>query len=210
MRGRGERSGRAAKVSIVARALATAVAAALVVACKTEAPPVLPEAPPEQNRTALGPGDQVAIKVFDEERFDRELEDGSIDVPFVGAIKVSGMTPSEAAAEVEKALADGYLNDPHVTLVIKARSNREVSVLGQVNAPGSFDWQERLTLVQAISLAGGLTPFAATRRVKITRRTGRGDETTTIEFSLSEVLDGAADDISLQPGDIVFVPESAI
>ncbi len=196
-------------------ALTTALTMALTLAgaCRTATPPALPEVSVEQNRTALGPGDQVAIKVFDEERFDRELEveeDGTIDVPFVGAITVGGMTPSEAAAQVEKALADGYLNDPHVTLVIKARSNREVSVLGQVNAPGSFDWQERLTLVQAISLAGGLTPFAATRRVKITRRTGRGDETTTIEFSLSEVLDGDADDISLQPGDIVFVPESAI
>lgn len=193
--------------------VALGIAAAPLTACRATTPIVLPEAPTDTTRTALGPGDQVAIKVFDEERFDRELEveeDGSIDVPFVGAIKVGGMTPSEAAAEIEKALADGYLIDPNVTVVIKARSNREVSVLGQVNAPGSFDWQERLTLVQAISLAGGLTPFAATRRVKITRRTGRGDETTTIEFSLSEVLDGDAEDITLQPGDIVYVPESAI
>ena len=192
--------------------VALGIAAAPLTACRATTPIVLPEAPTDTTRTALGPGDQVAIKVFDEERFDRELEveeDGSIDVPFVGAIKVGGMTPSEAAAEIEKALADGYLIDPNVTVVIKARSNREVSVLGQVNAPGSFDWQERLTLVQAISLAGGLTPFAAPRRVKITRRTGRGDETTTIEFSLSEVLDGDAEDITLQPGDIVYVPESA-
>jgi polysaccharide export outer membrane protein len=184
---------------------------ALALACRPAPVTTMPAT--AVTRTALGPGDQISIKVFDEERFDREFEievDGTIDMPFIGAIAVVGRTPSEAAQEIELKLADGYLNDPHVTVVIKARSNREVSILGQVNEPGSLDWQERLTLVQAVSLAGGLTPFAATRRVKITRQSGSDGQTTTIELSLSKIIDGEAEDITLLPGDIVYVPESPI
>lgn len=182
-------------------------------ACRQTTPLVMPEAGRTAASAGVSAGDALDIRVFDEERFDGEYqvgEDGAIDFPFVGSVVVRGKTKDEVARLLEQRLADGYLNAPHVTVQVKQRGNREVSVLGQVTTAGSLDYRDGLTLVQAVSLAGGLTAFAAPNRVKLTRRTGRGDETVTIEVSLSQIIDGKAEDLVLRPGDIVFVPESRI
>lgn len=185
----------------------------LGVACTPTTSVTVPPAVSETDSGALRPGDELTIRVFDEERFAGDYpvsEAGAINFPFVGKIAVAGKTASEVANTIEAKLADGYLKHPNVTVLVKARQNREVSVLGQVKEPGSFKWQGRLTLVQAVSLAGGLTPYAAPSRVKLTRRVGRDGTTKTIELSLKQIIDGKGDDIVLQPGDIVFVPESRI
>lgn len=176
-------------------------------------PVVGPARATEPPSAGLRPGDELEIRVFDEERFNGEYEvaeDGSIDFPIVGGVAVAGMTKDQVARLLEQRLADGYLNHPHVVVQVKERGNREVSVLGQVNEAGSIGWRDGLTLVQAVSLAGGLTPFAAPGKVKLTRRTGEGDQTTTLEVSLKAIVDGRAEDVVLRPGDIVFVPESPI
>ncbi len=191
--------------------LGALVAVATGAGCRKETPE-LPEVPVE-TREILAAGDTIDVRVFDEERFDGIYEvqaDGTIDFPYLGGIVVRGKTAAETAQLVETRLADGYLHHPQVTVTIKVRGNREVSVLGQVKDPGSLAYQERLTLVQALSLAGGLTEFAAPRRVRITRRTGEGEATSTFEVSLSEIIKGDAEDLSLRPGDIVFVPETRI
>jgi len=157
------------------------------------------------------PGDKFEVRIFDEERLGglyQVQEDGTIDFPLLGTVKVSGLTQRQLAHELERRLGDGYLRDPHVTLVVMERQNREVSVLGQVKEPGSFRYQEKLTLVQALSLAGGLTPLAAPKRLKLTRTTVEGRKT--FEVSLPEIVEGRVQDVMLQPGDIVFVPESPI
>jgi protein involved in polysaccharide export with SLBB domain len=186
--------------------------ALLAGACRPE-PLKLPD--PNQRRTSagLGAGDTLEIRVFDEERFDGEYqvgEDGAIDFPMVGSLAVRGLDKDAVAHLIEEKLADGYLNSPHVTVQVKQRGNREVSVLGQVNKAGSLDFRDGLTIVQAVSEAGGLTDFAAPKRVKLTRRTGNGDETITFEVSLSAIIEGRAEDLVLRPGDIVFVPETWI
>jgi protein involved in polysaccharide export with SLBB domain len=177
-------------------------------------PAVVETAPPRPApRETLAPGDEIDVRVFDEKRFEGAYEvdaDGTIDFPFIGAIAVAGMNAQQVADALEERLADGYLQHPQVTVTIKARENSEVSVLGQVNRPGSLPFQERITLVQAVSAAGGLTAYAAPRRVKITRRTGEGDQTRTFEVSLAAIIDGAAEDLTLQAGDIVFIPESRL
>jgi protein involved in polysaccharide export with SLBB domain len=81
-------------------------------------------------------------------------------------------------------------------------------VLGQVKDPGSYGFKERLTLVQAISLAGGLTAVASRRKVKLIRETANGRET--FEIDLRRILDSKQEDLPLEPGDVVFVPESPI
>ena len=179
--------------------------------------PQIPSAPPESARAAanagLGPGDALDIRVFDEDRFDGEYQvgdDGRIDFPMVGGVEVRGKTKDEVARLLEGKLADGYLKNPQVSVQVKQRGNREVSVLGQVNEAGSIDYRDGLSLVQAISLAGGLSAFAAPTRVKVTRRTGVGEQTVTFEVSLSAIFNGKSEDLVLRPGDIVFVPESRI
>jgi polysaccharide export outer membrane protein len=173
----------------------------------------LPAAARKKTGAGLAAGDSLEIRVFDEDRFDGEYQvadDGTIKFPMVGSLAVRGLDKDAVAGLIEDKLADGYLIDPHVTVQVKQRENREVSVLGQVNKAGSLDFRDGLTIVQAVSLAGGLTTFAAPRRVKLTRRTGNGDETVTFEVSLSAIIDGRSEDLVLKPGDIVFVPESRI
>ena len=182
-------------------------------ACHPEVPPEPPESARAAASAGLGPGDALDIRVFDEDRFGGEFQvsdDGTIDFPMVGGIDVRGKTKDEVARLLEQRLADGYLKNPQVSVQVKQRGNREVSVLGQVNEAGSIDYRDGLSLVQAVSLAGGLSAFAGPTRVKVTRRTGRGEETVTFEVSLSAIFNGKAEDLVLRPGDIVFVPESRI
>ena len=210
--GSGQRAGTCQRRRALLGGLACGVLATFATASCRQAAPELPEVP-VQTREILATGDTIDVRVFDEERFDGAYEvqaDGTIDFPYLGGIVVKGRTAAETAELVETRLADGYLHHPQVTVTIKVRGNREVSVLGQVKDPGSLAYQERLTLVQALSLAGGLTEFAAPRRVRITRRTGEGDATSTFEVSLTEIIKGDAEDLSLRPGDIVFVPETRI
>ena len=93
-------------------------------------------------------------------------------------------------------------------MIVIERKSVEISVLGEVAKPGTFPFVERLSLVQAISEAGGLGPVAAPRRVKLIRKGPDGPET--YQISLEEITAGKARDIPLEPGDIVFVPESPL
>lgn len=134
--------------------------------------------------------------------------DGKIRFPYIGEVAVAGHGAQQVGVTIQERLADGWLRDPHVSVVVVSRHNREVSVLGQVNEPGSIEFKERLSLVQAVSLAGGMTPLAQPRKVRITRQTGASRET--LEIDLRAIIDGRRADLLLRPGDVVFVPESAI
>lgn len=172
----------------------------------------LPKAATPTEKVPFAVGDTFEVRVFGEETLSGEqqvLDDGTINFPLLGAIAAEGRTQAELSREIEEKLADGYLRNPHVTIVIKERAMlEEISVLGQVQKPGTFSFVDQMTLVQAISNAGGMTPLAAAARVKLTRRTESGRET--FEISVKAITQGREDDLLLAPGDIIFVPESAI
>jgi len=172
---------------------------------------LIPPAQPVELTSGLAVGDGFEVRVFNEEDIGGAFqvqEDGTIDFPLIGRVNVLGMTQAELAALLESKLGEGYLRDPHVTVIVTSRENLEVSVLGEVTQPGSFPYVEKLTLVQAISNAGGLTELAQDRRVKITRKGPQG--VGTYEISLKAITDGREEDILLQPGDIIFVPLAPI
>ena len=172
---------------------------------------LIPPAQPVEVTSGLTAGDTFEVRVFDEEELGGTFqvqEDGTIVFPLLGEVQVSGMTQAEVAAKLEAALAEGYLRDPHVTVVLTERENLEVSVLGQVQRPGTFPYIEKLTLVQAISEAGGLNELAHARRVKLTRKGPSG--VGTYDVSVKAITEGRAEDILLQPGDIIFVPLAPI
>lgn len=171
----------------------------------------IPPAQPVEVTSGLAVGDVFEVRVFNEETIGGAFqvqEDGTIDFPLIGRINVLGKTRAELAALLEAELGQGYLRDPHVTVIMTERENLEVSVLGEVNKPGTFPYVEKLTLVQAISDAGGLTELAQVRRIKLTRKGPNG--VGTYEVSIKAITDGRAEDILLQPGDIIFVPLAPI
>ena len=100
-------------------------------ACHPEVPPEPPESARAAASAARGPGDALDIRVFDEDRFGGEFQvgdDGAIDFPMVGSLDVTGKTKDEVARMLEQKLADGFLNNPQVSVQVKQRGNREVSV----------------------------------------------------------------------------------
>jgi len=170
----------------------------------------LPPAAATTNKT-LGPGDMLEIKVGDREDLSGEYEVGDdykIRFPWIGEVDVKQKTHTQIAADIEGRLKDGWLKQPQVRVRVTERQNREVSVLGQVKEAGSYPFKPGLTLMQAISLAGGMNPLAQARKVKLIRDTDKGRQT--FEVDVTAILDSRRADLPLEPGDIVFVPESPI
>lgn len=185
--------------------------AAGVPACRTSnTPQSLPPAAKPENKT-LGPGDVVEIRVRDQDDISGPYEvseSGVVRFPWIGEVQVRGKTGPEIAALIEAELQSGWLKQPQVTVRVTERQNREVSVLGQVKEAGSYSYKAGLTIMQAISQAGGMNPLAAPRRVKLIRQTEKGRQT--FEIDVTAILDSRAQDFVLEPGDIVFVPEAAV
>jgi protein involved in polysaccharide export with SLBB domain len=164
-------------------------------------------APPTEG-TTVQPGDVFRLQIVGEKDLPEEYQvasDGTVDLPYVQRLKVSGMEPQEVARVVrEKLIEKKILTDPSVVVSIKEFATKRVTILGQVQKPGSFPLAPGLTLIQAISLAGGLTSIANTDRVNLTRKNKNGS-TRTVVLSVEAITDGRSPDIPLQGGDQIFV-----
>ncbi len=163
----------------------------------------------EESVMALGPGDVFDVHVFQDAELSGSFmvgQNGKIHFPLVGAIQVAGLTPNAAADAIRTRLQDGYIRDPVINVFVKQRNSKKVFVFGKVRKPGTFNFESGMTVVQAITLAGGLAESAATDRTRITRREEGRERRYTV--AISAILDGHAPNFALRPGDIVFVPES--
>ena len=160
---------------------------------------------------ALGPGDVIEVRVYREQELSGLFQlspDGTIDYPLLGTQKVEGLTSSEIAARIRKGLAEGYLKEPFVTVTVKEFLSKRVYVLGQVEKPGTFRFEDGMNVIQVITLAGGFTKIARPDSTVVTR-VQDGKETRTV-LPVKEISEGKAPNFLLRPGDIVFVPESLL
>lgn len=165
--------------------------------------------PPPTERSVLGPGDIFVMEIIGEKDLPKEYQvaaDGSVDLPYVHTLKVAGLEAPDVARMVrEQLISRKILKDPSVIVQVKEFHSRRVTLLGQVAKPGSYPYTPGLTLVEAVSLAGGLTPIAADR-VNLTRKLESG-ETRTVEVQVDGIMEGNAPDIPLQAGDQMYVHE---
>lgn len=160
---------------------------------------------------ALGPGDVVEIRVYREPELSGLFQiapDGTIDYPLLGTCQVEGKTSSELARMLREGLKDGYLREPYVTVTVKEFLSKRVYVLGQVEKPGTFRFEEGMNVIQVITLAGGFTKSARPNSTVVTRIED-GKEVRTI-VPVKDISEGRARNFLLRPGDIVFVPESLL
>ena len=158
----------------------------------------------------LGPGDVISIRVFDEKELSGEFsisDKGEINYPYVGRIRVEGLTCSEVEKRIATGLRDGYLKDPSASCSIKEYNSKRIYVLGEVKQPGSYAYKANLTIVEAFALAGGATNRAAKNGTKLTREID-GKEVQ-VRVPMQEIVEGRRKNIELVPGDVVYVPESA-
>lgn len=175
-------------------------------------PPNAPEPPDRsvvQAGARLGAGDVVEVRVYQEKDLSglyRLASDGTFRFPLVGDVKAEGMTPGELGDALTQRLRDGYLRDPQVSVLVKEFNSKKIFVLGMVAKPGTFPYEDDMTIVQAVTLAGGLTPQAEKNGLVLTR-TVEGAEVKFV-VPLERIGMGREPNVVLQPGDIIFVPES--
>lgn len=165
------------------------------------------DAPARTNYTIIA-GDVLQITVWKEDGLDQEvlvLPDGTINYPLIGSIPASGMTPAELQAEIKSKLAK-LVPDASVTVMVKAALGHTVSVIGQVTKPGELIMGHDMTVMQALSQAGGLTPYASESSVIILRRENGKERSIPFPYDDVENGDELDKDIVLSPGDVVVVP----
>ena len=164
-----------------------------------------------QSRSAaiLGAGDVVEIRVYPEKELTgkyRISSAGTVVLPLIGEIKISGKSPEEAAADIQAKYQNGYLRIAEVSVYVEEYHSRNVYVIGEVRTPGPVLFEENMTLIAAIAKAGGTSPMAAPNRTIITRTHDNMQQR--IDAQVDRIGKGLPTDIRLVPGDIIFVPES--
>lgn len=192
------------------RGLLVAVLAVSVVACGSSTTNAHVNLPPPVESTAVGPTDVFHMEIIGEKDLPdipyQVASDGTVDLPYIHRVKVAGLEPQQIAALVRKKLMAGkILTDPTVVVTVTAYNSKQITVLGQVQKPGAFPFMSGMTLIQAISLAGGLNAIAASDHVNLTRKTKNGYKT--VELSVDAITSGRSPDIPLQAGDQIFVNE---
>lgn len=193
--------------------LALGLVVGLGAACTTTAEKptaeTVPTAPPLA-AYELGPGDVVEIKVFREPDFAgvyRVGADGGIEFPMIGTVRLAGRMPEDVAGELRTRLADGYLVDPQVTVFVKEQNSRKIHVLGEVKKPGTFPFESGMSVIEAITSAGGFTKLASENGVVVTRRRENG-ASQSFKVAVGDIQQGRASNFELKPGDIIDVPET--
>lgn len=168
-----------------------------------------PNATPES--LLIGPGDLLRITVLRESELDqrtRVLDSGEITLALAGNVSVQGLTPAAAAARIAEKYREGnYLLHPEVSVFVEEYATQTVTILGQVAHPGTVRVTAPRSLIDVLSLAGGLTEFAD-RHIVIERGGKAGER---IRAFLPNRADDALNaDILVRPGDTVIVPKAGI
>jgi len=173
-----------------------------------------PTAPLKEQQTdvanyLLAPGDLIEISVWKEEGMQEQqtlvAPDGNITFPLAGTIMAAGKPMSALQTAIAGRLAD-YIADPVVNIKLLQNNGNSIFVIGKVNKPGQYPANRRIDVMQALSLAGGLTVFADDNSIHVLRRVG--NVVKVFPFDYTDVLDGEhlEQNIILEAGDTVTVP----
>lgn len=154
------------------------------------------------------PGDTLTLSVWKEQDLQGDFlvrPDGGLSFPLAGAVAAGGHTVDEIRAVLTSRLAK-YIPDPVVTVSVKTVAGSMIFVVGKVNRPGNFLLSRPIDVMQALSLAGGTTPFADVDGIRVLRR--EGERQLVFRFRYDDVRRGRAlsQNILLQSGDTVVVP----
>lgn len=177
-------------------------------ACAGSLPSGNEPAPAADVSYLLGPEDVVKISVWKDEHLTQEVvvrPDGMISFPLVGDVPAAGRTIEDVRLELVKRL-NKFVPNPYVSVLATKIISYKIYVIGRVNKPGEFLLGHYTDVLQALSLAGGLTPYAAENDIRVMRR-NRGEQQV-FQFRYGDVRKGKDLDqnIILERGDVVMVP----
>lgn len=178
-------------------------------ACSSQADPERPRLAAATENTTLGPGDIFRMEIVGEADLPEEYQvaaDGTVTFPYIHVMTVAGLEPQEVSQKVREALIERkILTDPSVVVSVIEYRSKVVTILGQVQKPGSFPLTPGMTLLQVVSMAGGFTSIAQKSRVNLSRV--KDGKATTVVIDVEKIYEGTAEDIFLQSGDRVYVHE---
>lgn len=170
--------------------------------------PASPASEGAATRRTLGPGDLVDVRVYQEPDHSgvwAVSPEGTIDYPLCGKVHLAGRTSGTAADALRDCLTR-YLRHPEVSVAIREYNSKKVFVFGEVQKPGTFSYEEGMTIIEAVTMAGGFTKLASPNGTQVARQ-DEGQQLK-IRVPVKDIRDGAEKNFTLRPGDIVYVPES--
>jgi polysaccharide biosynthesis/export protein len=175
--------------------------------------PAMPDETVKKSATAdpnyvIGAQDVLDINVWKEPDVSRTVPvrpDGKISLPLLNDVQAAGLTPAQLAAQVTDSLKK-YVTNPQVTVIVTVINSQRVYILGEVTRPGAFPLIPGMSVLQALSSAGGFTQFAKVKSIFV-RRFENGKEEK-FPFNYREVIGGKKpeQDILLKAGDTIVVP----
>ena len=173
-----------------------------------------------QNGYRIRSGDTLSVEVVQDPSLNREvlvLPDGSVNFPFVGPVQAGGLTTGQVAAQIAQGIAPNFAVTPQVFVNVAAVREAEIGpertidifLVGEFASPGLAEVPPGTTLLQALSLGGGFTDFAALRRVQLRRVDRHTGQTTVVTLDYRAVADGGilSNDPVLANGDVILLPE---
>ena len=164
-----------------------------------------------QSGYRVGVDDILDINIMQPEQLVTQcpvVADGSISFPYIGNVQVKGMTLAEVQGMLEKKLSEGYMKYPVISVSLRESRSRKFFVYGEVARPGSYPLEDNMTVMKAISLAGGFTKYASSSSVKVLRLYKDKPGYEPIKVNMNAVMNGdSKKDVVIQPGDIVVVSE---
>jgi polysaccharide biosynthesis/export protein len=170
--------------------------------------PAFAQAPVQDSSYKIGPNDILNIFVWKEADLTRDvtvMPDGKITYPLIGEITAQGQT----ASELKKAITDklqNFVTAPEVTVIVRESRSQVIYTVGKLTRPGPYPLAPGMTVMQALSAAGGFTEWADTKNIIIVRR--EGGKETQLRFNYKEFTSGEKleQNILLKPGDTIVVP----
>jgi polysaccharide export outer membrane protein len=179
---------------------------------RTVGSPASRDAAPVENAVTLpegfviGPDDVLSIVFWRDKDMTTQVTvrpDGKISLPLLDEVQAAGLTPAALRAHLA-AESKRFFENPNVTVVVNQINSRKVFITGQVAKPGPYVLTAPTTVLQLISLAGGLKDFADSKNIMIVRRDG--GQTVNYPFNYKEIKKNLRQNIELKPGDTVVVP----
>jgi polysaccharide biosynthesis/export protein len=170
---------------------------------------------PDRSDYLLGPGDLIEVKVFESDKLNtivRVSSRGYVSLPLLGEISLKGKTAYEAETLIEKKYKDTYIKNPNISVFVKEHYSQRVTVVGEVNKPGTYDYPSRQRLVDALAIAGGLNEKAG-QIVHVRRLNSSSDNSSqTFLINLDELINEGKTElnIGINGGDVIFVPEAGV
>ncbi len=162
----------------------------------------------EQGGFLLGPEDILEISVWKDETLTKQVvirPDGKISFPLIGEIQAAGRTVEDLRKEIIEKLSE-FISDPVVTVMVIGINSYKIYVIGKVNKPGAYTVGRPVNVMQALSMAGGFSPFADLDNISILRE--QNGKQIRIKFNYKEVAKGKhlEENILLKRGDVIVVP----